>query len=189
MKHFIFFFCLSSIIITKETNGQNFVSLNSCFYTLGRTYSPQTLITQIPLIPKPLNIPTCCDLCRNLTGCAGWTWDTGSSTCFFYKDIAGINYNVNNQYYSGKNSALPTWTCNEVPNKWYYDAQLSWGTQTSLTSLSRCCEVCFTTATCVSYMFNSNDNSCYHSTKNYVNAANIAFNGFYVGTPTISMSP
>ena len=187
MKAYAFFIFLLFIL---KIEAQNYVSNNGCFYSNGRTYSKATEITKITLTVSPLNFATCCDLCRALPDCILWYWDLLLATCLFYKDVGDIDETYNYRYYSGKKTDLPTWKCNEIPNKWYYDSQLNWVAQTAHVNSANCCEACFSTAGCVSYMFNSNSMTCYHSTKNFATTLNVVdFLGMSTGAPTISLTP
>ena len=88
-------------------------------------------------------IPTCCDLCRGLTGGVAWTWYSPSLSCRFYSSVADINYSYSSSYSSGKINDSPIWKCNEQENKWYYSSTLTWIPQTEIVNSSLCCEDCF----------------------------------------------
>ena len=187
MKLFVCTFSALLLIIARETNAQTFqndVSFNSCFYTTGRRYSG-TLLAQLNLNGDA--IPSCCNLCRGLDGCVAWTWD--SLTCFLYKNVTSINYNFYADYSSGKTSELPIWECNETQNKWFYEAKLNWIAKPGLVNSPICCEACFITYECMSYMFDTKTNTCYHSTRNYLTSASIEILGMFTGSPSISMIP
>ena len=168
-------------LFLKSTFGQSSTT-NGCFYTQDRFVVNATEITRISLAGTLVqkNLATCCDMCRALPDCVAWDWY--SNNCVFFKDIESFGKN-NGQSFSGLSVNSKIWRCDEKKDKYYFGDDLNWILQIDIKTSTSCCDDCFYSRKCKSWMFMQASRICYHSNENYENAVNfVNMSGLLTGT-------
>ncbi len=174
-----------------KSQTEYLLAANQCFYLPNKLIAGGIETTKIFLSSTVAltNLGTCCDYCKALTpaNCVAW-YLSSTRTCIFYKSVTGIQYSENAAFFLGHAVPDPFWNCNEEPNKWYTAPILAWARQGIFANRFACCQTCFFTSNCKSWMFTDEGNDCYFSTS-IVNGASINIGGFYTGRPTLSFTP
>ena len=184
---------LTFFLFIEYASSQYPVTLNGCFYELG-SYIDLTAglgneITRIKLYNSDVGVrlATCCSYCSALTDeykCLVWQL-YGLTDCILYRNVTTPIYTgVGGNYYVGKIGRLPYWKCNEESNRWYFDSNLIWVTQTSANAIlnkTTCCEACFKAGTCASWQYSDTTKNCYHSTKSHVGTVSTNLTGMHTG--------
>jgi hypothetical protein len=76
--------------------------------------------------------------------------------------------------------------CKEQKDRWYYEEYLWVHQKTTKSTRLACCHDCFLSSiNCKSWMFNENSGDCYHSSHEFINSANVKFDGMYAGSVSI----
>ena len=177
-----------------KSQTEYLIAANQCFYLPNKLIAVGSIETTRIVLSNGValtNLGTCCDYCQALTraNCVAWQLVVNTKTCIFYKSVTGIQFVENPNNYLGHAVPDPFWNCNEEPNKWYTNPLLTWVRQGIFGNRFACCQTCFFTSNCASYMFTDDGNDCYFSTRNHVNLGSINIGGFYTGGPTLSFTP
>ena len=181
---------LNSVIFSAQALSEYSVVANKCFFVQGKKISAASPITTLALsgLNEGLNLGTCCEYCHALASAGCNAWHLFNNTCQFYSNTKSLETKLD--YFLGHNSPLPYWKCNEN-ERWYYDTSINWVLQSKVNNLNRfsCCENCFLTVGCKSYMYATGSNDCYHTLTDIQYANYIPVSGtFYTGTVSASFS-